>query len=205
MNKKLLVIAALALSGSAALLFLLTSSNGGASARSPFVRLNRGRFTQNGQPFRFVGANVAVMYRDEDRERMPETLKQASDAGIKVVRVWAFGEGGPNDVKPMADFADWPRSHPFRFLLTSGTKRLLFISTRSLLKRQEQDPCAAMFDELVARHGRRNSIPAGPELMMPRMTRPFGINNERRFFLLLPRRVVPIENTSTSSQLGRTQ
>ena len=115
MNKKLLAIAALALSGSAALLFLLTSSNGGASARSPFVRLNRGRFTQNGQPFRFVGANVAVMYRDEDRERMPETLKQASDAGIKVVRVWAFGEGGPNDVKPMADFADWPRTHPFRF------------------------------------------------------------------------------------------
>ena len=55
------------------------------------------------------------MYRDEDRERMPETLKQASDAGIKVVRVWAFGEGGPNDVKPMADFADWPRTHPFRF------------------------------------------------------------------------------------------
>ena len=115
MNKKLLAIAALALSGSAALLFLLTSSNGGASSRSVFVRLNRGRFTQNGQPFRFVGANVAVMYRDEDRERMPETLKQASDAGIKVVRVWAFGEGGPNDVKPMADFADWPRTHPFRF------------------------------------------------------------------------------------------
>ena len=115
MNKKLLAIAALALSGSAALLFLLTSSNGGASSRSVFVRLNRGRFTQNGQPFRFVGANVAVMYRDEDRERMPETLKQASDAGIKVVRVWAFGEGGPNDIKPMADFADWPRTHPFRF------------------------------------------------------------------------------------------
>ncbi|HKG97649.1 MAG TPA: cellulase family glycosylhydrolase, partial [Pyrinomonadaceae bacterium] len=54
------------------------------------------------------------MYRDEDRERMPETLRQAAQAGIKVVRVWAFGEGGPNDVKPMADFADWPRHHSFR-------------------------------------------------------------------------------------------
>ena len=66
------------------------------------------------KPFRFVGANVAVMYRDEDRERMPETLRQAAQAGIKVVRVWAFGEGGPNDVKPMTDFEDWPRTHYFR-------------------------------------------------------------------------------------------
>jgi mannan endo-1,4-beta-mannosidase len=55
------------------------------------------------------------MYRDEDRQRMSETLKQAATLGIKVVRVWAFGEGGPNDVKPIADFADWPRNHSFRF------------------------------------------------------------------------------------------
>jgi mannan endo-1,4-beta-mannosidase len=55
------------------------------------------------------------MYRDEDRERMPETLRQAAQAGIRVVRVWAFGEGGPGDVGPLADFADWPRTHPFRF------------------------------------------------------------------------------------------
>jgi mannan endo-1,4-beta-mannosidase len=45
---------------------------------------------------------------------MPETLRQAAQAGIKVVRVWAFGEGGPNDVKPIADFNDWPRTHSFR-------------------------------------------------------------------------------------------
>ena len=31
------------------------------------------------------------------------------------MRVWAFGEGGPNDVKPIADFDDWPRHHSFRF------------------------------------------------------------------------------------------
>ncbi|MGH9961199.1 MAG: cellulase family glycosylhydrolase, partial [Pyrinomonadaceae bacterium] len=30
-------------------------------------------------------------------------------------RVWAFGEGGPNDVGPLADFEDWPRTHPFRW------------------------------------------------------------------------------------------
>jgi mannan endo-1,4-beta-mannosidase len=117
MNKKLVVIAALALLASAAVLFLLKPANDNSSARSKFVRQLQGRFILNGQPFRFVGANVAVMYRDEDRERMPETLKQTATAGIKVVRVWAFGEGGPGpgDVKPMADFADWPRNHPFRW------------------------------------------------------------------------------------------
>ena len=115
MNKKILVIAALAVLGSAAVLFFAASPNRDLSSRDEFVRQRRGRFVLNGEPFRFVGANVALMYRDEDREQMPETLRQAAAAGIRVVRVWAFGEGGPNDVKPMADFADWPRNHPFRF------------------------------------------------------------------------------------------
>jgi mannan endo-1,4-beta-mannosidase len=34
---------------------------------------------------------------------------------MRVVRVWAFGEGGPGDIGPLADFADWPRTHPFRW------------------------------------------------------------------------------------------
>jgi mannan endo-1,4-beta-mannosidase len=56
------------------------------------------------------------MHREEDRARMPETLRQASLAGIRVVRVWASGEGGPNDIGPVgADAADWPRTHPFRW------------------------------------------------------------------------------------------
>src|SRR5262249_35173431 len=62
----------------------------------------------------FVGANVSVMYRDDDRAKMPETLRQAAQMGIKVVRVWAMGEGGPDDIKPVADFNDWPRTHYFR-------------------------------------------------------------------------------------------
>ncbi len=115
MNKKLLAIAALVLIGSAAVLFLLVPRNRSDSPGNKFVRLSNGRFVLDGKPFRFVGANVAVMYRDEDRQRMSETLKQAATLGIKVVRVWAFGEGGPNDVKPIADFADWPRNHSFRF------------------------------------------------------------------------------------------
>ena len=67
-----------------------------------------------GRPFSFVGANVAVMFRDEDRARMPETMRQAAQNGIKVVRLWAFGEGGPDDVKPVADLNDWPRTFFFR-------------------------------------------------------------------------------------------
>src|SRR5919202_1065106 len=116
MNKKLLLVAALVLVGSAAVLFLIASPKATTSnfPKERFVRQRNGRFFIGEKPFRFVGANVAVMFRDEDRERMPETLHQAAKAGIKVVRVWAFGEGGPNDVKPVADFEDWPRNHYFR-------------------------------------------------------------------------------------------
>ncbi len=115
MNKKLIAIAALILVGSAAFLFLFASPNKATNgAKEHFVRQRGGRFFIGQKPFRFVGANVAIMYRDEDRERMPETLRQAAQLGIKVVRVWAFGEGGPNDVKPMKDFEDWPRHHSFR-------------------------------------------------------------------------------------------
>lgn len=116
MNQRLFAVAALVLIVSAAVLFLVASSNSATNGTAgPFVRQRGGRFFVGDKPFRFIGANVAVMYRDEDRERMPETLRQAAQAGIKVVRVWAFGEGGPNDVQPMADFADWPRHHSFRF------------------------------------------------------------------------------------------
>jgi mannan endo-1,4-beta-mannosidase len=115
MKKKLFMVAALVLLASAAALFLVASPNAGTSgSKDEFVRQRGGRFMLGRKPFRFIGANVAVMYRDQDREQMPETMRQAAQAGIKVVRVWAFGEGGPNDVKPMADFEDWPRNHYFR-------------------------------------------------------------------------------------------
>src|SRR6185437_10931088 len=113
MSRRLIAVAALVLVASAAVLFLVASPNvaSNSGAASGFVRQRGGRFFVGNRPFRFVGANVAVMFRDEDRGQMPETLRQAAQAGIKVVRVWAFGEGGPSDVKPMADFADWPRNH----------------------------------------------------------------------------------------------
>jgi mannan endo-1,4-beta-mannosidase len=118
MKQKLFVVAALIMVGSAAVLLLgaSPSANTSGAARGQFARQRGGRFFVGNKPFRFVGANVAVMYREEDRERMPETLRQAAQAGIKVVRVWAYGEGGPNDVKPVGrDFEDWPRHHSFRF------------------------------------------------------------------------------------------
>lgn len=116
MTKRLLLIAALAVVVSAAFFFLRGPSRE-ASLRpgKGFVSVKQSRFLIDGEPFRFVGANVAVMYRDEDRAAMPETLRQASQAGMRVVRVWAFGEGGPGDIGPLADFADWPRTHPFRW------------------------------------------------------------------------------------------
>jgi mannan endo-1,4-beta-mannosidase len=117
MQKKAFVIAALALVvGTAFLLVREQTQPNSNSAPNAFVRVSGSRFVIAGKPFRFVGANVSVMHREEDRARMPETLRQASLAGIRVVRVWASGEGGPNDIGPVgADAADWPRTHPFRW------------------------------------------------------------------------------------------
>ncbi len=116
MLKKVFVVAAFAVAVGAAFLLIRNRSNSYfEKAPDLFVRTRGSRFVVDGTPFRFVGANVAVMYRDEDRAHMPETLARASQAGIRVVRVWASGEGGPNDVGPVADLADWPRTHPFRW------------------------------------------------------------------------------------------
>lgn len=115
MQRKQWFLAAFALIAGAAVLFGISSwRSAGKRVRAGFVQSNDFRFVIDGRPFRFVGANVAVMYRDEDRARMPETLRQTAKLGIKVVRVWASGEGGPNDIKPITDFSDWPRTHSFR-------------------------------------------------------------------------------------------
>jgi len=117
MQKKAFVIAALALVvGTAFLLVRERTQPNSNSAPNAFVRVSGSRCVIARNPVRFVGANVSVMHRDEDRARMPETLRQASLAGIRVVRVWASGEGGPNDIGPVgADAADWPRTHPLRW------------------------------------------------------------------------------------------
>lgn len=115
MVKKVIACAALALAVGAAFFLSSCRTSSVRNGGDAFVRTRGTRFVVNGKPFRFVGANVAIMYRDEDRARMPETLARAAQSGIRVVRVWASGEGGPNDIGPIADFADWPRMHPFRW------------------------------------------------------------------------------------------
>ncbi|HYJ86171.1 MAG TPA: hypothetical protein VEW46_08960, partial [Pyrinomonadaceae bacterium] len=107
--------AALALVVSAAFFVSCAVPSADRPGSRSFVKTRGSQFVIGGRPFRFVGANVALMYRDEDRARMPETLARASQAGIRVVRVWASGEGGPQDLGPLTDFADWPRKHPFRW------------------------------------------------------------------------------------------
>jgi mannan endo-1,4-beta-mannosidase len=119
MRKKHFLVAAFALLVGAAIFFAAqTGRNPGDRKKPPgFVTTRAGRFEIDGKPFRFVGANVAIMYRSEDRARMPETLRVAADDGLRVVRVWAFGEGGADSpVKSVGgDREDWPRQHPFRF------------------------------------------------------------------------------------------
>ncbi|MEP6819586.1 MAG: hypothetical protein ABJA18_08635 [bacterium] len=116
MLKKVFVIAALALAVGTAFLLFREHGNAGGAAGDMFVRTRGSRLVIAGKPFRFVGANVSVMHRDEDRARMPETLRQAAQTGIRVVRVWASGEGGPGDIGPVgADSSDWPRTHPLRW------------------------------------------------------------------------------------------
>src|ERR1700730_434465 len=116
MAKKLIVIAALAVSVGAAIFFwrgqLLRRP---PAARPGFVQTQGDHFVIDGRPFRFVGANVAVIYGDEERALMPETMRQAAQAGVSVVRIWALGESGKDD-GPTTGIArnGWLQVNPFR-------------------------------------------------------------------------------------------
>jgi mannan endo-1,4-beta-mannosidase len=118
--KKIALSAALALAFGAGAFFLHFPAREPAVRRTPpsaFVTADGTRFLAEGRPFRFAGANVSVMYREDDRALAAKTLRRAAEDGAKVVRVWAHGEGGPDSpVRSVgADGRDWPRHHPFRF------------------------------------------------------------------------------------------
>jgi mannan endo-1,4-beta-mannosidase len=68
------------------------------------VTVDGTRFLDGDQPFRFVGANVEVMHGDRNRARAAETLDAARADGLRVVRVWALGEGA-------ADASEWSRAN----------------------------------------------------------------------------------------------
>ncbi|MGZ5436664.1 MAG: glycoside hydrolase 5 family protein [Pyrinomonadaceae bacterium] len=111
MSKRLFV-AASALLAVAAIVFAFSSWRGGTgSARRGFVRANGVRFVTDGKPFRFVGANVDVMFQQQTRAAMPEMMRVSASSGMKVVRIWASGEGGLEDVQPANN---WRRDRWFR-------------------------------------------------------------------------------------------
>lgn len=115
MGRKTLLLAALALLASAALFFATRDGKEQKRARPGFVSRRGASFVVDNQPFRFTGANVAVIYSDEERARMSETLHQAALDHVSVVRVWAFGESGEDDGKPGGVTRDeWLKPHPFR-------------------------------------------------------------------------------------------
>lgn len=117
MGKKPIFYAALVLVVGAAVFFVAQQRGSNRAARRGFIGTRGATFVLDGRPFRFVGANISVMYRDEDRARMPETMQEAARQGLRVVRVWAHGEGGEDsNIKSVGgDREDWPRIHPFRF------------------------------------------------------------------------------------------
>lgn len=116
--KRLNSLAALALAAGAAIVFAACDPRGTKRTVPPagFVATSGARFTVDGQPFRFVGANVAVVYGDDERARMPMTLAEAARDRVGVVRVWAFGEveeQTQNRNAPPKD-REWLYANPYR-------------------------------------------------------------------------------------------
>lgn len=112
MNRKQLLVAASVLIAVAAVLFAISARRYSNAARpAGFVRANGVRFSLDGRPFRFVGANVDLMFQKQTRAAMPEMMQFAFASGMKVVRIWASGEGGLDDVQPANN---WRRDRWFR-------------------------------------------------------------------------------------------
>jgi hypothetical protein len=75
--------------------------------RSHFVRIEGRRFSLDGRPFRFVGANASIMHGVAHRLGAVSTLDAIAHDGLRVVRIWAFGEQ-PESAQP------WTRDYAFR-------------------------------------------------------------------------------------------
>lgn len=76
-------------------------------AADAFVRVQGAGFVLRGEPWHFLGANVAVMHGPVHRGAMERTLDAVRDDGLSVVRVWALGE------RPDGSPA-WARDYAFR-------------------------------------------------------------------------------------------
>lgn len=58
-----------------------------------FVRTRGNQLVVDGVPFRFAGANLAIMHGPESRAGAGGVLAEAARDGIRVGRIWALGEG----------------------------------------------------------------------------------------------------------------
>ncbi|HEX6241554.1 MAG TPA: cellulase family glycosylhydrolase [Polyangiales bacterium] len=64
-----------------------------AAAQAPgFVQVQGTQFVLDGQPFRFLGANVSVLHGPREREGYEQVLDAVVADGLRVVRLWALGE-----------------------------------------------------------------------------------------------------------------
>jgi hypothetical protein len=83
----------------AILLLAITCVLLGAPLRTsgdPFVRRTDHELTIDRKPFHFVGANLAVMHGAANRAAAETVIAGAAHDGLRVGRVWAFGEGDAN-------------------------------------------------------------------------------------------------------------
>jgi mannan endo-1,4-beta-mannosidase len=76
-----------------------------------FVTAQGADLTCDGQPFRFVGANLRVMHGQFWRARYDQVLAAAQHDGLRVGRVWALGEGEA-DAEPWRKQQDLFRAGP---------------------------------------------------------------------------------------------
>ncbi len=104
MANRIISLAALMLILGAA--FFVFRGSQPTEAANNFVQIRGSHFVVSGRPFRFVGANVPII---------PGHMAEAAGAGIKVVRIWALGEGELRDKDRLPDPPGQPPTYPYRW------------------------------------------------------------------------------------------
>jgi len=107
MFKWIILIAALTVVlGAASFVFRSNAAWQRADPSNSFVERRGPHFVIDGRPFRFVGANVPII---------PGEMAKAASVGIKVIRIWALGEGEARDKDRIPDPPGRPPTYPYRW------------------------------------------------------------------------------------------